>query len=315
MPGAAPGRSEAIPEKTFDPRRFVNRDVERELFEALLHVGDDARILAIQDGSGMGKSYLLKLFRYRCRTGRPRTPVSLVDLKQLGDHSPMTFIKTVVQDLTSFGLEFPNFARYERARVAADFLPFHASASLQGASFVESKDIRISAMMLEVRTAEVVQVAPGGVCLTEEQDRTAQEVCVRAFFDDMQACGPTDQPVVILMDSFEKCGEPLRDWLYTHFLEWAFFDPARRPPRLLLVVAGWEVPHFDLYWSLEACEQMVRSVRGLDRWTRHHIEECLRLHDLPYEERDVDAFYRLVEVGYTPLQVVTMMQNHPRKQR
>lgn len=43
----------------FDPTKFINREFEQELFEGLLRFEDEARILAIQDGGGMGKSQLL----------------------------------------------------------------------------------------------------------------------------------------------------------------------------------------------------------------------------------------------------------------
>jgi hypothetical protein len=65
--------------KRFDPRKFIDREFEQELFADLLLLKDDARILAIRDKGGMGKSHLLEKFQYRCRTNRPqRIPISLV---------------------------------------------------------------------------------------------------------------------------------------------------------------------------------------------------------------------------------------------
>ncbi len=59
--------------KSFDHRRFIDREFEQELFEELLRFSDEARLLTIGDRGGMGKSQLLQMFQYRCRTAsRPR---------------------------------------------------------------------------------------------------------------------------------------------------------------------------------------------------------------------------------------------------
>ena len=80
-------------EKNFDPKKFIDREFEQELFEELLQLKDNARILAIQDDKGgMGKSQLLEQFKYRCRTVKPRTPVSLIALDQLPGDSPLDLI-------------------------------------------------------------------------------------------------------------------------------------------------------------------------------------------------------------------------------
>lgn len=122
-----------IQRKQFNPKKFIDREFEQELFEELLAFPDAARILAIRDASGTGKSHLLELFRYRCRVTRPRTPVSLIDLKQLPDQSPMMLIKAAVKDLADLGVPFPRFTAYDNARVSRDFEFIRASAYLQGA--------------------------------------------------------------------------------------------------------------------------------------------------------------------------------------
>jgi hypothetical protein len=274
--------------KPFDPRKFIDREFEQELFEELLAFQDAARILAIRDVSGMGKSHLLALFRYRCRVTRPRTPVSLIDLRLLPDQSPMLFVKAVVEDLVALDVPFPEFNRYESARVSADFDFFRGSVYLQGASFKDARDIR----RME---------------LTGEQREKAEDVCVRSFLTDVRAyCA--EQPIVLLIDSFERCNERLRAWLREHFLEPYFFDPAKRPAKLLLVVAGQTVPDFTGNWSIEECERTVKLVDGLSRWTREHVEQCLMVQGFRYEEQDIDSFYRLVELGLPPSQVTQAIE-------
>jgi hypothetical protein len=297
-----------IRRKQFDPNKFIDREFEQELFEELLAFPDAARILAIQDASGMGKSHLLALFRYRCRVTRPRTPVSLIDLKQLPDQSPMMFAKAVVEDLMALDVPFPEFSRYESARVSADFDFIRASIYLQGASFKDARDVRISGSMTNVDRAERVEVTHTRMEFTAEQREKAEDVCVRSFLDDVRThCAA--QPIVLLIDSFERCGDRLRAWLRDHFLEHYFFDTTKRPAKLLLVVAGQTLPDFAGNWPPDECELTVKSVEALNRWTREHVEQCLKVHGFRYEEKDIDAFHRLIEMGIPPSQVVQMIES------
>lgn len=386
-----------IQRKQFDLRKFIDREFEKELFEELLAFEDAARILAIHDASGMGKSHLLKFFHHRCRTGRPRTPVSLIDLKQLPDQSPMMFVKEVQHDLTNRGVPFPAFNRYESARVSVDFEVFRASIYLQGTEpfamrnqsrnqlvaflvnlhvfsddtqrhallrhaeldrFIHALTPNLATGVYVAKLLQTLETAGGRTYLqplfaavvtcahlageplnsfnhlqqtylsieravpppleypptpkldrefTPEQREKAEDVCVRSFLDDVCAYCAT-QPVVLLIDSFEQCGDRLHAWLRDHLLEHYFFDQAKRPARLLLVIAGQHLPEFENNWAPEDCTQTVKSVVELGRWTREHVEQCLIVHGLPYEEKDIDAFHRLIERGIPPSQVVQWIE-------
>jgi hypothetical protein len=128
-----------------------------------------------------------------------------------------------------------------------------------------------------------------------------------AFLADLNACC-TGGPVVLMFDAYEKCDPDLKTWLVESFLEQYCFDEARRPPYLLLVVAGWELPDFELYRPPEDCERIVKSVRGLSKWGKAHVAECLEVHGFSYSARELDVFYGLVEMGYTPSEVVQAIQ-------
>jgi len=125
--------------KQFDPRKFIDRDFEQELFEELLQRQDQARLLAIRDAGGMGKTQLLQQFQYRCRTVKPRTPVSLVALDQLPDDSPLALIQQIERDLSPFAIEFPTFSYYEQARKAHDFSTIRGSVDLRGADMRQAR--------------------------------------------------------------------------------------------------------------------------------------------------------------------------------
>jgi hypothetical protein len=376
--------------KEFDPQKFIDREFEQELFEDLLLFNDRARILAIRDAGGMGKSQLLEKFHYRCRTVKPRTPVSLIALDQLGGSTPLFLVRKIREHLSAYGIEFPSFTRYEAARMSADFDLISESVFRDGPLGIVARGdvfsryerglgllmnrfgsahIRYTELLTyEQRLAENISEARrhgdtgdrraeravvveqlnllasaelrltfnelcGGsspepfaqargprqpewagarstrsVELTPDQELVAQEVSIQALFDDLRpVCA--ERPVVLLIDAYEKGSDALKDWLVEYLLERQFFDLERRPARLLLVVAGRDIPAFNRHWSAEDCRSIVRSVDELGKWTRDHVEECLRVHGFAYEPKDVDAFHHLIDRGIPPSQMIQMAQS------
>ncbi|MFN8494155.1 MAG: hypothetical protein U0350_41535 [Caldilineaceae bacterium] len=295
-------------DKRFDPQKFIDREFEQELFEELLQLKDQARILAIRDEGGMGKSQLLQKFQYRCRTaGRPRIPVGLVDLKQLPDPSPLGLVQQIEKELTAF-LKFPTFTQLETARRAYDFTTIRGAVDLRSANLHQA-EMRVAGVMTNVAQAELITVNTATItAFTPDQQATARDLCVQAFLDDLMAhC--RQQLVVILLDSFEYCQGDLQAWLLDYFLEPHCFDLARRPANLLVVLAGRELPNFEQHWSLDECAQLVKSVRALGKWQATHVEECLRVHGFRYTERQLKLFCEMVEMGSPPSLVVETMRS------
>lgn len=109
-------RERELATEKFDPTTFIDRESEQELFEELLSLHTDAQILAIRDAGGTGKSHLLERFRHRCRTVKPRTPVSLVKLDQLPSRSPLDLVRIVVNDLSTFDsiMDVPHLKNADR---------------------------------------------------------------------------------------------------------------------------------------------------------------------------------------------------------
>jgi hypothetical protein len=168
--------------------------------------------------------------------------------------------------------------------------------------------------MANVEGAQTVNLnltSTGVGTLTGQQQDAALKVCVRAFFDDLKNhC--QDTPVVILLDAYEKCADSLKEWILNYFLQEQFFDLAHRPKRLVLVVAGREVPPFEENWTPEDIETVVGSVRQLGKWEKEHVEECLQKHGINYEPKQVDIFYGLIEMGYPPSYVVQLIETAPK---
>ncbi len=295
--------------KSFDHRRFIDREFEQELFEELLRFSDEARLLTIGDRGGMGKSQLLQMFQYRCRTGsHPRIPVSLVDIKQLPDLSPMAFVQAVVRDLSSFGVPFPTFEQHDTARRAGDFGTIRASVYLREVSFREARNITVAGVQATIERVETVQMVAGTLALTAEQQETAQAVCLRTFFADLDAYA-TANPVVILIDTYEQCHDPrLKPWLEATLLDKLCFDRDQRPARVAVVIAGRELPDLEHYYPPADCEQVVRSVAQLHRWSREHVQQCMQVHGMPVTDRYLNVFHGMAELGIPPSQIVQAIE-------
>ena len=292
--------------------KFIDREFEQELFEELLTLRDDARLLAIRGGGGMGKSSLLRQFQYRCRTVRPRIPVALVALDQLPDATALVLLREVVRQLAALHVDFAAFQKNENARMAGDFPSIRAFLDFERASFSGARDIHIRG--INVERAERVAISAKAVRLTPEQEDAAHKASVRAFFADLaRHCEAS--PAVIMLDAYDRCPPPLQAWLLEHLLEALCFDRAQRPRQLIVVLAGRELPVFTHHWAEAECTTIVRSVQQMSTWQRHHVEECLRVHGFSYTAEDVDSFYRFVQRGLPPSQVVQLIESMLMAQR
>jgi hypothetical protein len=295
----------------FDPKKFIDREFEQEIFEELILLKAQARILSIRDLGGMGKSQLLEKFQYRCRTIKPRIPVAFVHLGELPEQTPLLLARALVTQLSNFSIRFPAFHHMESARLSADFSSIRSSVYLQGANFTAAKEVKISGTELNVERVSTINVGHA-IQLTSEQELLARNASVQAFLDDLSAT-PLDRPVVLMLDAYEKCDPVLRAWIMQVLLDKYFFDLQDRPARLVLVVAGQEVPLFDQYWGPLDCELVTRSVSQLSRWKRQHVEECLRIHGFDdFTPTQLDTFMNLIDMGIPPSQVVQAIQTSAR---
>jgi len=160
--------------------------------------------------------------------------------------------------------------------------------------------------MANIEQAGPVHVSGGTPKLTPEQQTEAQKVSVQAFLQDLATCCQ-QQPVVIMLDAYERCQADLQQWLRDHLLGPHCFDLEQRPDHLLLVLAGRAIPEFELYWSLDDCRAVVRSVKSLSKWTAAHVEECLQVHGYGYTQQQLKTFCDMIEMGLPPSQVVQAM--------
>jgi hypothetical protein len=140
--------------------------------------------------------------------------------------------------------------------------------------------------------------------LTPEQQEVAREVVIRCFVQDLQRyCA--DHPVVIMLDSYERSELEIKAWI-ENFLENYFYDLANPFGKLILVIAGREIPSFQI--PKDDYEALVRSVSELKKWEKRHVEECLSAHGFDYTPKDLDTFFNLITMGIPPSEVIQMIR-------
>jgi hypothetical protein len=292
-----------------DPKKFIGREREQGLFEELLEPKTATQILAISAKEGDGKSRLLENFKLRCRTGSPHIPVSVIALSN--HSSPLSLIQNIARDLNSWGVKFENFRKFEVARMSADYGTFisQGSAHLQGADFSYSQNPQISGIMTNVNSAETVSISTAPTSLTPEQEKDAQEVVIDSFFHDLHDyC--SNKRVVLMLDSFDKCDDELKDWITGDFFQKNFIIDRCESCLLALVIAGIKVPDFHKLWSKEKCDLKLLTINELGRWTKEDVAECLRAHGVKNCEADaLDTIYgMIIKLGMPVIQVVQAIE-------
>jgi hypothetical protein len=286
----------------FDPKNLIDRHAEQELFRNLMTFTLPARMLTIRDGGGRGKSSLLKRLQYNCRREiRPAIPACLIELDQLVDPSPFEFVKQAVERINIPG-RFAKFQALNVPRTLKDFTVFgqgidprfrepRVGASTQATVGVQGS-LGEGAMAVanythnENPTFQYLQKAE----FTDEQERLARQLCVEAFFEDLRVdCAV--QPMVLILDTWERCNIQLRDWIVDEMLANHCFhqNTNLRPDKLAIVVAGRPYdptatktglrddefrPLFD---TDQDFADTVLSRKSLSEWSNDHIKEFLVL--------------------------------------
>jgi hypothetical protein len=245
--------------------KLVDRVEEQAKFYRLIELDDEARLLTLEDGGGQGKSSLLKSLKRDC-VARP-TPVSLIALDGLQEHTPLAFVKALREDLRDFDLPFTEFDALEAER-------FRRTPPADLSTYTGTVD------------ASNATVHPGGIVgglvynAPEDADArwlTADELeilgrkMIQTFFGELaQYCD--QELVVVLVDGFEACGETLEEWLLNYFLNWYCFQLDRRPQRLAVVVAGRRTPDLS-FLGEDRYGRLVVPIPALSPLEAEHVRE------------------------------------------
>ena len=273
------------------PDQFINRKMERDIFGELLQFKDDARLLAIEDKEGSGKSALLKMLRYQS-FHIYKKPVSIISLEEPTINSKFAFIERLRKGFGPRGI-FTNFDALNHARV--NKIP----QSLAVSGTIDARNAAISGSGHEFVGAKyvaemvVVNSSAGINPWSPEQEDLAREECIKGFFVDLKA----NEEMIVLLDSYERCSFELQGWILEEFLETLCFNGASRPSSLIVVLAGRELPAFEAILDQPRYQQFVRS-SALSEWEEDHVKEFLKVHG--YEdlsEEDVEYVWTKVQKG------------------
>lgn len=300
-----------MPEPELDPKDTIDRNAEQELFANLVSFAMSARILVISDKLDRGKSTLLKRLQYNCKYEiKPAIPACLVDLKDFPDAAPFALVEKIVTGL-KIEDRFPKFSPLNVARGSRNFAPFDSgAATVHGKVTVKGEQQGKSAGIL-IEEAAVVQLAPAE--WTAVQEDIAQKKCIEAFFDDLRVLCAT-QPIVIILDHWEKCTYDLREWIKNTFMGEHCVHPDKnlRPGKLAVVVAGNshekakekfgirndEFVH--LFNNEQEYKDTVLSIRSLSDWDSKHVREFLEQHGYDnVSDEDIDMLRDCLKRGRT----------------
>lgn len=268
--------------------KIIDREHELRLFESLLTFETQLRILAVKVGPGHGKSYLLEKLRRVCEQRRPRqVPVSLISLKDLADRTPFMFAKELVEQLarSRMAVPLPSLARYRLSQSRKEDMS-RLIGSVQATVSLDGADMQGAEMHIE----------GASIHINLDDQHATMPLDELTFLDDLRRYAD-ENPVVILLDAYDKGDDDLSEWLRYSFLEPLFFNLESRPRRILLVIAGQWLPDFDNWWPPEETQVVVQLVERLSRWEQRHIEDFLRAYDLPVNINTIGVVSNLLDMN------------------
>jgi hypothetical protein len=297
--------------KPFSADEFVDRQRERDMFERIVKFEDEARVLTIRDGSDRGKSHLLKLLRHRCEwSAKPPVPVSLVPLDELKHKSAYALARSIARSLSGFGLEFEQLRAVTDSRRALLLNVPQIRGEMNAGDARPGDGGRAAGVIFEGD----VTIGAGGMQLDQDLEEDLREQAVSAFLDDLRGhCA--ERPVVLLIDSYENCGEELEYWIPT-FLRGHVFDEEQRLENLIVVLAGQHVPTPAIQDTLgDRYERMVRSVEQLSLWDPEHVEKYLKVKGVAgFGQEDVDLICAKLKRGWPLGRAVAIVEQYLREE-
>lgn len=278
------------------PSDFINRNLEQDLFKSLMEFNENARLFVVQDKGGTGKTSLLGLLQYQCKF-RFFSPVGFVPLEVETINNDFVFVETL---RNSIGLSEP-FPRFDEKMAAlaaknpAAFAPVSIPINISGNVTAQSNingGNQIGAQ---------VNIAASGEW-NDALAAQARKQCIKAFFEDLKSFYD-EKPLVVLLDSYDRCSEGLKEWIIEEFVLPFSINTNKRPQRLLIVLAGRELPDFTSMLA-EQYPALVRSSSPLSPWEKEHVKDLFRVHQYTkLSDSDLDFFWQKLGVGISLIEI------------
>jgi hypothetical protein len=288
---------------TSDPP-LIDREAERDLFGRLITLEEEARVITLRDRGGQGKSSLLRVLRHSC-IQRP-TPVSLVSLAELDEYTPLALVRRIQKDLRRSRLEFPKFEELDAERLrrtpprdlgnALETAVDQSAGRYSGAVRADHAQFHDSEVIGQKFTVELP--AADDKWLSPEEQEKLGERSIEAFFEELtEHC--RNRVAVLMIDAFDRAPASLAQWMLEDFLRWYCFDLQNRPARLVVVVAGRDVPDCEGLLGPVRYSRLVRPIRELTTLEDRHVRELFTRGGVEPTDEEVRILRDAIRQGMT----------------
>jgi hypothetical protein len=248
-----------------DETKLVDREEEWTVLSDMLFRRVAQRVLVVSDGSGVGKTDLLRKLRLICDRDYD-VPVALVYLGDFtGYQDEFAIVECMHKALKSTGAALTGFDKVNSARGLGNTTAFlkqldaHGMVDLQNA--VVQGAAKVAGMMVNIDKADAV-ILPEW---SPEIDTFAKGLCVDAFLQDLESY-TREKPMALLFDDLEKVDEALRSWILKEIVRRRALAP-ETGGLLVVVVAGQDAE--DLVYGRLPRDQhgSVRTIGASVRWS------------------------------------------------
>jgi hypothetical protein len=289
-------------------RFSVDCKQEQARFLDMLKLTSTERVLAIHADGMRGKTHFLERLSRICHDQEPVVPSSLVDFAVLREGDPLGLVRAIRK---GFG-RFVRFERLDRLMTDYDMRVWNPSVgSIAGqvvatdARFDGARDFVMAGLHAGPQSHVTVNGGPQIALVEERALLAAQEQCLQAFFEELTLHCQHDAAVVIV-DTYEQGPEVVRQWFETELHDRCV--AGEWPERLLLVVAGRQIPAFADRWPERHYRQRVIVLDNFGRWEPEDIADGFRdvgFAEPPGEYADIVAW---MQRGAEPGLLVGLME-------
>lgn len=261
---------------------FIDRDRERRKFLKIISRESSERIMTIQAESGMGKTWLINNFRYECNSRR--FPYAIIDFSaRSSGYSYLEILRALrdflgTQNFNDFTAVVNQY--YIRPNLFISPTDAPSSSSVSISSSLRESTVNNVAGRDIIRDNNFFFTQPDIPSDYLRSELTASfKGCLKAMLNTL----PSRHLIIWLFDSFEKIDPTTREWLLEEFLQ----EIKRQAfENLVVVLAGKEVPLFQLDWKFIASQHVLAA------WTLDDYKEYLGKKEMCLDPGRILALHR-----------------------
>jgi hypothetical protein len=264
------------------PAWFIDRDRERKKFQKILNGTNSQRIMTIRGGPGIGKTWLINHFRYECSC--QQLPYALVDFSARSQGYNYLEVLRSIRDALG-----PHYFNDFTDLVNQYFIHSNPFQSFGNAPSSSSVDIHSSPRESTIDNIAGRDIIRDNHFYFSRPETPRDLLCsnLTASFKQclktMMRSLPAGQWIVWNFDSFEKIDPFTRDWLIEAFLREI---KELTLNRLVIVIAGQEVPDLPLDWKF------IASQNTLEPFSINDYHEYLGKKQMELEPKRIQALHR-----------------------